>query len=181
VQAALNALSGSRFFSGVAERAMVLALRQVRLYFTVPEVRACVQARVAAQVGAETRVLVGHSLGSVVAYEALCAHPEWPVRALVTLGSPLGVRNLVLDRLQPSPQRDPTSRRLRGRWPGQVSAWTNIADPDDIVALVKDLRPCFDERVRCVLVDTGARAHNVTRYLTARATGQAVGEGLADG
>jgi hypothetical protein len=31
---------------------------------------------------------VGHSLGSVAAYEALCAHPQWPVRALATLGPP---------------------------------------------------------------------------------------------
>jgi pimeloyl-ACP methyl ester carboxylesterase len=32
-------------------------------------------------VRADTAVLIGHSLGSVVAYEALCAHPEWSVRA----------------------------------------------------------------------------------------------------
>ena len=35
-------------------------------------VRRAVQKRVAADVGEETRVVVGHSLGSVVAYEALC-------------------------------------------------------------------------------------------------------------
>ena len=48
-----------------------------------------------------TEVIVAHSLGSVVAYEALCAHPEWPVRNLVTLGSPLGIRNLIFDQLVP--------------------------------------------------------------------------------
>ena len=51
-------------------------------------------------------MLVGHSLGSVVAYEALCANPEWPVRMLVTLGSPLGIPNLIFDRLEPAPLPD---------------------------------------------------------------------------
>ncbi len=103
VQAALRALSGSAFFAGLAERVMLFDLQQVRQYMTDPAVRRAVQDRVAAQVGEDTRVVVGHSLGSVVAYESLCAHPEWPVGALVTLGSPLGIRNLIFDRLVPGP------------------------------------------------------------------------------
>jgi len=104
VQAALRALSGAAFFAGLAERALLFDLHQVRHYMVDPEVRRAVQERVAAEVSNDTRVVVGHSLGSVVAYEALCAHPEWPVRALVTLGSPLGIRNLVFDRLVPAPK-----------------------------------------------------------------------------
>jgi hypothetical protein len=131
VQAALRALSNSRFFAGIAERGLLFDLRQVSHYFSDPAVRRDAQDRVAAAVGEdEVRVLIGHSLGSVVAYEALCAHPEWPVRALVTLGSPLGIKNLIFDRLQPS----------GGCWPGPVRAWTNVADAGDVVALVKDLR-----------------------------------------
>jgi pimeloyl-ACP methyl ester carboxylesterase len=72
------------------ERELLGALRQGRRYITEPAIRADVQERVAAEIGPDTRMLVGHSLGSVVAYEAMCAHPGWPVRALVTLGSPLG-------------------------------------------------------------------------------------------
>ncbi|MFD8967973.1 hypothetical protein ACFV0C_23770 [Streptomyces sp. NPDC059568] len=48
-------------------------------------------------------VIVAHSLGSVIAYEALCAHPDWPDLTLVTLGSPLAVRGVVFDRLAPPP------------------------------------------------------------------------------
>ena len=80
MQAGLRALSGSVFFAGLAERAMLFYLQQVRRYMTDPVVRAAVQGRAAAGVGEDTRVVVWHSLGSVVAYEALCAHPEWPVR-----------------------------------------------------------------------------------------------------
>jgi hypothetical protein len=62
VQAALRALSGSVFFTGVAERAMLWDLRQVRLYMTDDQVRGQVQDRVAAAVTADTVVMVGHSL-----------------------------------------------------------------------------------------------------------------------
>jgi hypothetical protein len=112
IQPALRALSRSAFFSGLADRAVLFDLQQVRRYMTDPEVRQSVEQRVAARMTADTRVLIGHSLGSVVAYQTLCAHPEWPVRTLVTLGSPLGVRNLIFDRLTPR------------RWSAsQVSRW----------------------------------------------------------
>jgi hypothetical protein len=62
VQRALRALSGSVFFAGVAERALLHDLRQVRLYLTEPGIREAVQQRVAATVDSGTRVLVGHSL-----------------------------------------------------------------------------------------------------------------------
>jgi hypothetical protein len=39
VQRALNALSGSRFFAGMAERALIFSLKQVRWYFQRPEIR----------------------------------------------------------------------------------------------------------------------------------------------
>jgi hypothetical protein len=177
VQAALRALSGSAYFAGLAERAMLFDLQQVRRYMTDPDVRRAVQKRVAADVSEETRVVVGHSLGSVVAYEALCAHPEWPVRTLVTLGSPLGIRKLIFDRLIPAPAAV-NSGGARGAWPGRVESWVNVADAGDVVALVKDLRPLFGRRVRCYLVHNGSQAHDIMPYLTAVETGEAIAAGL---
>jgi pimeloyl-ACP methyl ester carboxylesterase len=75
-----------------------LWLEQVRPYFTIAAVRDEVQRRFCAAVAPDTEVVVAHSLGSVVAYEGLCAHPEWRVRGLVTLGSPLAIWNVILDR-----------------------------------------------------------------------------------
>ena len=177
VQRALRALSGSAFFAAVAERALMHDLRQVRLYLTDSGIREAVQARVAAAVDEETRVLVGHSLGAVVAYEALCAHPKWPVRMLVTLGAPLGIRNLIFDRLRPPPEQSGSG--LAGKWPGAVRAWVNVADKGDVVALVKDLRPLFGPQVECFQVSNGATAHAAAPYLTARETGTAITAGLA--
>jgi hypothetical protein len=177
VQRALNALSGSRFFAGLAERALVFDLKQVRRYLQDKSIRVSARERLAAVIGSDTRVVVGHSLGSVVAYEALCAHPSWPVRTLITLGSPLGIRHLIFDRLEPPPMIQ--GAEAVGIWPDSIERWTNIADGGDVIALVKDLRPKFGERVKNVLVYNGATAHDVRPYLTAKETGRAVAVGLA--
>ncbi|MDT0269131.1 hypothetical protein RM844_22855 [Streptomyces sp. DSM 44915] len=172
VRRALNALSGSAFFAGVSERLLVFSARQVRRYFTEPALRARIRDRLAAQLTAETRVVVAHSLGTVVAYEALCAETRHRDLALVTLGSPLGIRNLVFDRLDPAPADG------RASWPGAVREWTNVADRGDAVALVAELAPRFGERVVDLGVHNGAKAHDVRPYLTARETGQAITDGL---
>jgi hypothetical protein len=176
VQMALRVLSNSKFFAGMSERAMIGSLVQVRKYFTEPGVRAAARQVLVDAVSEDTRVVVAHSLGSVVAYETLCAHPDWPVRALVTMGSPLGVRNLIFDRLDPKPAGP--KGKLRGQWPGGVRCWTNVADKGDIVALVKDLRPQFDDRIVTCIVANGFKAHDVDRYLTAPETGKGILAGL---
>ncbi|WP_406353695.1 GPI inositol-deacylase [Streptomyces sp. NBC_01635] len=170
VQSALLALSGSRFFAGLAEKALIFDLKQVVRYLAEPELRAAARDRVRQMIGADTRVVVAHSLGSLVAYEALCSIPEHDVRSLVTLGSPLGIPNLIFDRVDPAP------RRGVGRWPGNPSStsWTNVADARDVVALVKDLRPCFGLDVACHLVSNGSHVHDVTHYLTKKETGAAI-------
>jgi hypothetical protein len=172
VQAALAALSCSRFLAGTTERLLIFWLQQVRKYFTRTDIRDRIQQRLVDAVESDTDVIVAHSLGSVVAYEALCAHPEWQVTGLVTLGSPLAIRNVILDRLTPTPQQ--VDGRWRAAWPGSIRSWTNIADRADFVTLVKRLRPVFGDHVVDVEIDNGARMHQVSRYLTAAETGAAI-------
>lgn len=173
VQRALRALSGSRFFAGLTERALIAFIKQVRRYFTERDLRERVRDRIADVVSDDTRVVVAHSLGSVVAYEAACAHPEWQVRTLITLGSPLGIRNLIFDRLEPPPSDG------IGLWPASTKNWTNVADAGDVVALVKQLQPLFRGRVEDIAIHNGAHAHDVSPYLTAKETGRAIAGGLA--
>ncbi|WP_246102598.1 hypothetical protein [Streptomyces piniterrae] len=178
VQAALRALSGSRFFAGLALRSMVFDLKQVHRYLLDAELRTQARTRVIDAIGEDTRVVVAHSLGSVVAYEALCALPGHRVRALVTLGSPLGIPNLIFHRLEPRPVE--LGRAAQGVWPGgQGLVWTNIADEGDVVALVKELRPAFGEGLRSARVHNGSHAHDATIYLTDELCGRAIAEGLA--
>jgi hypothetical protein len=174
VQRALNALSQSTFFAGVAERALIFDLRQVARYFSDDDLRRAANARIAGKMTADTRVVVAHSLGSVVAYETLCANPQWPVTTFVTIGSPLGIANVIFDRLRPAPENG------KGLWPASLRRWTNIADKGDVVALTKKLAPLFDDRIHDVLVYNGSHAHDATRYLTARESGTAIAEGLGD-
>ncbi|ANS68176.1 hypothetical protein SLINC_5952 [Streptomyces lincolnensis] len=186
VKAALRALSRSRFATTMTEPALYGSLRQLRHYLD-GDMREPVLARVSGLITEDTRVVVGHSLGSVVAYEALCALPGHGVRALITLGSPLGVRHLVFERLCPAP------REGRGAWPGAGVRWTNIYDRRDVVALRERLSGLFGADGDAVAdapvtddapevldraVDNGWRAHDLLHYLTDRATGAAIHEGL---
>jgi hypothetical protein len=75
------------------------------------------------------QVVLAHSLGSVVAYEALWAHAELHVDLLITVGSPLALPHAVFPRLVPAPENG-----LGARPPG-VRRWINLADPGDLVAL----------------------------------------------
>jgi pimeloyl-ACP methyl ester carboxylesterase len=151
-------------------------LKQVRLYFKDPKIRASARAAVDKAVDADARVLVAHSLGSVVACEALhqySATPRWAnIRTLVTLGSPLGIPNLIFEAL------DPTPNGGRGAWPGQIQRWTNVSDDGDVVALTKKLGPLFGGSLVDVRIVNGANAHDVMPYLTARETGEAIADGL---
>lgn len=171
-QRALNALSQSRFFAGLTERLIIGLIKQVHAYLRDESVRAEIQTRVERVVGPGTAVLVGHSLGSIVAYEAACAHPNWDL-TLVTLGCPLGIRNLVFERLRPPPEHG------HGQFPACAAGWTNIADTGDVVALVKNLAPLFGTGVQDLLVNNGGKAHDISPYLTAVQTGYAIAEGLA--
>jgi pimeloyl-ACP methyl ester carboxylesterase len=172
-QAALRQLSRSRFFGGLALRAMVSDLKQVRRYLQDQQLREAARTIVGNLITTETQVVVAHSLGSVVAYETLAAMPGHSVRALVTLGSPLGIKELIFNRLAPTP------RDGLAAWPGsEYLVWTNVADRGDVVALEKDLRPRFGPRVINAVVHNGAHAHAVSAYLTDKLTGAAIAGGL---
>jgi hypothetical protein len=177
VQAALRALSRSKFFTGIAEHTMIGNLKQVRLYLSSPKIRDAAQQSVNDVVTEDTRLIVAHSLGTVVTFEALHRYesePHWKnVRSLVTLGSPLGIRNLIFSKLNPAPVSN------KGKWPGLLERWTNLCADNDVVALQKKLRPFFDDRIVDMRIDNEARAHDVSPYLTDAATGNVIADAIA--
>jgi hypothetical protein len=171
VQQALNALSRSKFFSNISQSLMIGDLKQVVRYMNDSQIHDDVQRIVQNLLTEDTRVVIGHSLGSVVAYEALCRKPA-NVVSFITLGSPLGIRNLIFDRLTPPPHAG------IGVWPGRVTQWTNIADKGDIVAMQRQLAPLFGDRIKDILVHNGADAHHGEWYLTTVEVGGAIRGGL---
>ncbi len=177
VQIALRQLCRSRFLVGVAERAFIGDLKQVTRYIMEPETRSLGQAAIDSVVSEDTRIIIAHSLGTVVAYEALHTYagdPRWAkVRTFITLGSPLGIPNLIFEALHPSPSGG------KGHWPPGITQWTNISDDGDLVALVKKLGPLFGPELVDIRVHNGSTAHDIRPYLTARETGEAILHGLA--
>jgi hypothetical protein len=167
----LQAIAGTPFFGSEMQRVVIWLLKQVRRYVTEPDIRRAAQRTLIDRIGPETRVVVAHSLGSVVAYETLCTYPELPVRTLITLGSPLGMPALL-------PRLAPPVRPDGAEWPAGLGRWVNIADAADVVALRKRLRPLYGERVTDQLVHNGVTMHDVRPYLTAPQTGRAILAGL---
>jgi hypothetical protein len=177
VRIMLDRLARSATLAGISQRAFIGSLKQVTAFLTEPKVKQDVLIRMRDRVSDDTRVVIGHSLGSVVAYEYLCRERPGSAELLLTLGSPLGIPNLVFDKLTPTPLGGV------GAWPGTVGTWVNIADPDDLVALRTDLAPLFPGAVpgRAVvdhLVDNGDKPHAAERYLSSRQTGSALADVL---
>ncbi|OBJ97961.1 hypothetical protein [Mycobacterium sp. 1245852.3] len=171
---AINGLARLRWFApfgvGLAGRFVWRALAQVSRYLTDDETRAYAQQQVLERIGVDTRLVIGHSLGSVVAYEALhqADHPT----ALLTLGSPLGLRTVVYDRLRPHPAHVPPT----------VTRWDNLVDRDDLVAAQLDLAPYFPPAAGSTIapvtassLDNGAEPHDAEHYLNKKTTGRIIG------
>ncbi len=111
--------------------------------------------KVALRAATEARrpiLLIGHSMGSVIAYDALweMSHVDEDnvsVELLLTMGSPLGQRYL---------QKRIKGNSLRGtdRYPLNIRHWKNLAAVGDLTAIDPRLRDDFGELVALGLVET---------------------------
>ncbi|MFD4175249.1 serine peptidase [Streptomyces anulatus] len=157
-------------------RIAVALLPEVYSYLASPARR-----RQARETVAETirtcgaKVVVAHSLGSVVAYEALHAHPNLGVEVLVTLGSPLGLPGAVFEMLEPAPD---TSQR--GQRPAGISHWINIADAGDLVALPRRLGDRFPVDVHQETHMAAVDFHTLDTYLGSGLTAAALAPHCTD-
>jgi len=156
----------------LVERTLVTTLRQVTRYLTEPALRDRIRKIVLNRVDGETTILIGHSLGSVVAYE--CAHRlSAPLPLLTTIGSPLGLRTIVTERLDPPPS-----------FPPLVQAWLNHANLEDVVAAEPDLAPLFGRdvpvasRLICSHYQDPTQPHRSETYLGREIIARAVAGAL---
>jgi hypothetical protein len=162
----------TRRYGRAARGFAMVFVREVATYLKEPEGKRRLAARdavadtIAEAIGTsagEPVTVVAHSLGSVVAYEALWANPELRVDRLITLGSPLGMAGIVFPRLLPTPIKD------RGCRPPGVATWTNLADIGDLVAIPRQgLGGCFDgvDIENPALTIANWDFHTVRSYLT---------------
>ena len=114
-------------------------------------------------------MVVGHSLGTVVAYDLLTKLPgTYRVRQFVTAGSPLGMpvvkRHLLGGAAgQPKPA-------VPGAVPRRSGGWLNAYDVLDFVALLHPLAGDFAETVPGQVSDertfNATGPHSITDYLS---------------
>ena len=113
-------------------------------------------------------VIVGHSLGSLVAIDLLDHLPvNVEVRRLVTIGSPAGL-----------PIFHENSERLLKEFPyGQVKSWLNVVSPLDAVTAGRGLTFLFPA-AHDIRVDLPLLEHGSDAYLRQPKVAMAVGEAL---
>jgi hypothetical protein len=103
-------------------------------------------------------VVIAHSLGSIIAYDVLReAGPARDIPLLVTVGSPLGVTEI----------QDLVTTPLRV--PDGVTAWRNVADGRDLVALDRTIRPEYapaDRTTDFLVVNDSENHHGIRQYLS---------------
>lgn len=109
-------------------------------------------------------VVLGHSLGTIAAYEVL-REEQRDVDLFVTVGSPLAITEIQDVLLKPPAV------------PGGVAAWCNASDPRDLVALDHTLRPEFapTHLITDHLVSNSSENHHGLReYLTSKPVSDSV-------
>jgi hypothetical protein len=155
---------------GATEIFVTKLFGEVAVYFRDPARREKARNEVIATVEREkAQIVVAHSLGSVVAYEALHSQPDLGVELFITLGSPLGMPGVIFEKLQPGPIDG------RGIRPPGITRWVNIADRGDPVAIpVGGLTPLFGVDSDYATLIGLFEFHRVLKYLAEPTTATAI-------
>ncbi len=133
-------------------------IRETERYFRNSDnigsaVRELVKAPLRRLLAADRRILlIGHSMGSVIAYDALwelthIEHLPGKVDLFLTLGSPLGM-NFVQKRMLGSGEDGAR------RYPGNIRHWINVAAQGDLTALDNALRDDFQPMLEHGLMES---------------------------
>jgi len=160
-----------RRFTGVASHSIDTFLRDVYLYVTDRNTAREINAIVAAKLTDEPTVVVGHSLGSVVAYRVLLEQgTKVKLRRYITVGSPLGIKTIA-------------SKLGVLKYPAADLPWYNAYDEGDIVALNPLKDPYFKTdpaitNYSQVRNKTDNR-HGIIGYLNDKTVAQRIAEALS--
>jgi len=147
---------------------LVGELRQVNAYLFVPEAGEQIRQIVTDKVSADTRVLVGHSLGSVIVYDLIVRGAAHHIRTLVTLGSPLPLATIQ----SALPQQAASTVVPRANL-----LWFNVHDPWDVVTVGKGLAPHAQD---IPVTNRRSDPHALSEYMSRKETAQAILRGMAE-
>jgi pimeloyl-ACP methyl ester carboxylesterase len=154
--------------------AEVWLFNQAKNYTENPKVRAWVLRRILKHLPESGRlVIVGHSLGSVIAADLLRRLPTGlEVAGMVTIGSPLAHKKLQVDDL----------RELLAEPPVNLSWWVNFWSTADLVPARRGISTVYpwvlDQRIRARPGFNPVQAHSAATYLQSDTVAAALGRGL---
>lgn len=137
----LDTLKARFGVNALADAFLGKLLKDLNLYYENDEIRAALRARLTDKLLAHQGrniMLVGHSMGSIIAYDVLTlvgqSDPGFEVEQFVTIGSPLGLPHVKGKIIDEFVHRGQVADRVRT--PTVVrKGWTNFADRKDPVAL----------------------------------------------
>jgi hypothetical protein len=151
----------------IAKHGIPLLFPYARTYCSSSRRRNAIQRRVLDAIPDDCElVIIGYSLGSVVAVDLLYHLPtSCNLRLLVTMGSPMGLKEI-----------SSHLRRVRSSFPFEITGpWLNLVGRADLVAAGRGISRMFPEVVD-VYVDTGwTSAHEPDKYLAQAALVRAFG------
>jgi hypothetical protein len=147
-------------------------LRDVYLYVSNRSVEREINAIVSAKLTDEPTVVIGHSLGSVVAYKVLLEQgAKVKLRRYITVGSPLGINTI-------------SSRLGVLKYPPADLKWYNAYDEGDIVALNPLEDPWFKTDPAITnynqVNNTTDNQHGIIGYLNDATVARCVAEAFAN-
>lgn len=170
VRSWLDTLLDSAAAQHISDWVVQLFLAQAWRYLNDPLPRAESRHRFQQALANNTRVVIAHSLGSVVAWEALMRNAQ-NVDTLITIGSPLAMPQVIAHKLQPTPVDG-----LLGR--PAIRRWVNISHVDDWIAHPASLDDHVAGGVEDYLIEHSESPHNVLNYLRSEPLAAAVAQAL---
>ncbi len=133
-------------YSGVSDRIVRRYFKDLDIYFSetpcridpARSARSCLHERLLSVLERHRKkeiLLIGHSMGSIIAYDVLMQAPDnIEIHTFVTIGSPLGLPVVVGKIFAHQPQKDKSDGKLKT--PENITHhWYNISDVEDRVAL----------------------------------------------
>lgn len=146
--------------------------KQARNYLQNPQIRAQVLNRILATLPTTGRlVIVGHSLGSVIAADLVARLPVGvEIVGLVTIGSPLANRNFTVEKLRETLKDPPTN----------LAWWVNFWNAPDLVSAHRGVSSVFPWMID-FRIDTKhvfPQSHAAAIYLSNDAVAAAIGFAL---
>lgn len=123
-------------------------------YMNRPGYRQAIREEVLAQTHPDTRIVIAHSLGSLVAVDLL-THSDLKPDLLITMGTPLSMKAIYED-----------LERAHWRWVvNRETDWVNVHNMSDYVTACSALREDHFPAVRQIRVRHGGDAHDFAKHV----------------